>query len=391
MWCNQKLVTAGCDTMSVDEMKDELKNGVVLVAMLEHLTGKTIKGINRNPKHTVQIMANLQACWKWMEREEGIDLGGINVSNAMNGVEKVWLALIWRFILKYDLDGDDGGAVTSLLEWARPRTEARGVDVSNFTTSWKDGDAFLAVLDSIAPGVIDIEEEKANDDPNNRVEKLEKAFNLIEEHLGVSQLLEAQDLMVHRIDHKCVMTYVAAIKRAAEGYQKRQEEMEEAKNNENLMHTLNGDKLYEEGVSKKLSAQTDSQDALNDITAHAQGKLNDGEDDYELVQEQAMEDLAEVTSRFDLAIAKFEGAKEEYGLVSDSDQSENIQKCDDRIRECNEFVESLKLDLDKKLKDMISDAQAAKKMEEGNEMLSEIVAETTGDLADIMEETIKKI
>ena len=63
-----------------------------------------------------------------MEEEEGIDMGGVNVTSACHrmtiprvlvltlfcfadafgGVEKVWLALIWRFILKYDLDGDDG-------------------------------------------------------------------------------------------------------------------------------------------------------------------------------------------------------------------------------------------------------------------------------------------
>ena len=34
--------------------------GVVLVTMLEHLTGKTVRGINRNPKHNMTIMANLQ-------------------------------------------------------------------------------------------------------------------------------------------------------------------------------------------------------------------------------------------------------------------------------------------------------------------------------------------
>jgi len=391
MWCNMKLVTAGCNTMSVDNMKDEMKNGVVLVTMLEHLTGKTVRGINRNPKHNMTIMANLQACWKFMEEEEGIDMGGVNVTNAFGGVEKVWLALIWRFILKYDLDGDDGGAVTSLLEWVRPRTEARGIDVSNFTTSWKDGDAFLALLDSIVPGIVDIEAEKANDDPNERVDKLQKAFNLIEEHLGVAQLVEPQDLMVHRIDHKCVMCYVAAIKKASAHYDERKAEMEAAEKNENLMHKLNADKLYEEGMSKKLTAQTDSQDALSDITASAQSKLDDNEDDYEMIEEQANDDLNEVTSRFDQAISKFEAAKDEYGLVADSDQSENIQNCDDRIRECTEFIENLKLDLEKKLKDMIADSKAKKKIEEGDEMVTDVMAETGKDLADIMEETENKI
>jgi hypothetical protein len=398
MWCNQKLVAAGANTMSVDNMKDEMKNGVVLVSMLEQLTGKTIRGINRNPKHTMTIMANLQNCWKFMEQEEGIDLGGINVTNAYGGVEKVWLALIWRFILKYDLDGDDGGAVASLLEWVRPRTEARGIDVSNFTTSWKDGDAFLAVIDSIVPGLLDIEEEKANDDPNNRVDKLQKAFDLVEEHLGVSQLLEPQDLMVHRIDHKCVMTYVAAIKRAAENYETRKVEMEEAKKNENLLHKLNGDKLYDEGMSKKVSAQTDSQDALNDITENAQKQLDDGEDDYEMLVEQANADLAAVTSRFDLAIEKFKAADEEYRLMDQGDpddpeteQGAGVQKCAERIQECNDFVEDLKISLDKKLKDMIDNSKANKKMEDGNEEIMDVMAETGGDLADILEEARKKI
>merc|ERR1712166_1554017 len=326
MWCNMKLVTAGCNTMSVDNMKDEMKNGVVLVTMLEHLTGKTVRGINRNPKHNMTIMANLQACWKFMEEEEGIDMGGVNVTN--------------------------------------------------FTTSWKDGDAFLALLDSIVPGIVDIEAEKANDDPNERVDKLQKAFNLIEEHLGVAQLVEPQDLMVHRIDHKCVMCYVAAIKKASAHYDERKAEMEAAEKNENLMHKLNADKLYEEGMSKKLTAQTDSQDALSDITASAQSKLDDNEDDYEMIEEQANDDLNEVTSRFDQAISKFEAAKDEYGLVADSDQSENIQNCDDRIRECTEFIENLKLDLEKKLKDMIADSKAKKKIEEGDEMVTDVMAET---------------
>ena len=51
----------------------------------------------------------------------------------------------------------------------------------------------------------------------------------------------------------------------------------------------------------------------------------------------------------------------------------------------------MKLDLDKKLKDMIADAQAKKKIEEGDEMVTDVMAETGKDLADIMEETESKI
>jgi len=394
MWCNQKLVNAGSNTMSVDNMKEEMKNGVVLVSILEQLTGKRIPGINRNPKHTMTVMANLQSCWKWLEDEEGVDMGGINVSNAMKGQEKVWLSLIWRFILKYDLDGDDGGAVTSLLEWVQPRTEERGIEVGNFTTNWKDGDAFLAVFDSCIPGIIDIEAEKANDDPNGRVDKLQKAFDLFEEHMGVVQLLEPADLMVHRIDHKCVMTYVAAIKNAVAKYETHKLEMAEAEKNANLMHKMNGDKLYEEGMSKMLSARTDSEDALLDVTQNAQTKLDEAgleDDDFDRIKSEAEEDLAQVTSRFDLAIAKFEAAKEEYGLVDDADMSDEVMKCDDRIRECHEFVENLQINLKKSLDDMIADARGNVKMEEGHEALMDTMTESGAELVSIIEDARVKI
>ena len=131
------------------------------------------------------------------------------------------------------------------------------------------------MFDSCVPDVIDIQAEMANDSAEEYVNKLQKAFDLLEEHLGVSQLLEPQDLMVHRIDHKCVMTYVAAIKNAMVTHKQRMQEMEEAAKNESLKKKLNGDKLYEEGMSKKLTAQTDSDDALVDVTNNAKEKLEE--------------------------------------------------------------------------------------------------------------------
>ena len=63
------------------------------------------------------------------------------MADVVKGNEKIILALLWRYILKYDLDGDDGnarrtssvfelldyysgGAQDQLLEWVQPRTEA---------------------------------------------------------------------------------------------------------------------------------------------------------------------------------------------------------------------------------------------------------------------------
>lgn len=212
------------------------------------------------------------------------------------------------------------------------------------------------MFDSCVPDVIDIQAEMANDSAEEYVNKLQKAFDLLEEHLGVSQLLEPQDLMVHRIDHKCVMTYVAAIKNAMVTHKQRMQEMEEAAKNESLKKKLNGDKLYEEGMSKKLTAQTDSDDALVDVTNNAKEKLEEpdlSQEEIDQIIQDAQEDLAQVTSRFDHAVEKFEAAKVEYEGVEDSDTSDQVLKCNDRIRECNEFVDNLRLNLKKQLDDLV--------------------------------------
>ena len=54
------------------------------------------------------------------------------------------------------------GAQDGLLDWVQPRTEEH-YDVVNFTTSWKDGIALLALYDNICPGEIDMEEIKNNE------------------------------------------------------------------------------------------------------------------------------------------------------------------------------------------------------------------------------------
>jgi len=56
--------------------------GVVICKLLEILTGKKIKGINRRPKNPLQISSNLSILWKFMKNSEHIELGGINTNGA---------------------------------------------------------------------------------------------------------------------------------------------------------------------------------------------------------------------------------------------------------------------------------------------------------------------
>ena len=77
--------------------------------------------------------------------------------------------------------------------------------VNDFGTSWRDGTAFIAIVNCIQPGTIDAE---AYRNAPNRV-RLEAAFQAAEQQLGVARLLDSEDVDVNKPDDKSIMTYVA--------------------------------------------------------------------------------------------------------------------------------------------------------------------------------------
>jgi len=187
------------------------------------------------------------------------------------------------------------GAQDGLLDWVQPRTE-KHYDVNNFTTSWKDGIALLALFDNIKPGVIDMDEIMANEDDIEA--HLAQGFDLFEEHLGVPKMLEVKDLMVSKPDKKSVMTYISAIKNATQKY-----EEERAKHalDEQQMHKNRGEELYAQGLAKYAQASADDESCLDDIVADAIPELNecDGSDEeFERIKEEAHHKLKDATVRY---------------------------------------------------------------------------------------------
>lgn len=80
-----------------------------------------------------------------------------------------------------------------------------GIEVRDFGASWRDGIAFLAIIDAIKANIINLAEMKR---ASNRV-RLETAFDVAESELGISRLLDPEDVDVAKPDEKSIMTYVA--------------------------------------------------------------------------------------------------------------------------------------------------------------------------------------
>lgn len=80
-----------------------------------------------------------------------------------------------------------------------------GIEIRDFGASWRDGVAFLALIDAIKANLINLAEMKK---ASNK-QRLEVAFDVAESKLGIARLLDAEDVDVEKPDEKSIMTYVA--------------------------------------------------------------------------------------------------------------------------------------------------------------------------------------
>ncbi len=98
-------------------------------------------------------------------------------------------------------------AKDALLLWCQIKTaDYPNVNVRNFTTSWRDGLAFNALIHKHKPELINY----AALQKSNAAYNLNNAFQVAEGRLGISCLLDTEDVNVDYPDEKSIMTYVVA-------------------------------------------------------------------------------------------------------------------------------------------------------------------------------------
>ncbi|XP_068455980.1 uncharacterized protein [Clinocottus analis] len=118
-------------------------------------------------------------------------------------------------MVREEADGKDDaaeGLVTSsqsLLQWCQDITNGyRGIKVTNFSTSWRNGLAFCAILHHFHPDKIDFDQLDSHDIKLNN----KKAFDGFEA-LSISRLLEPSDMVLLSVpDRLIVMTYLSQIR-----------------------------------------------------------------------------------------------------------------------------------------------------------------------------------
>ncbi|NP_001335519.1 Spectrin beta chain [Caenorhabditis elegans] len=222
----------------IDDLFVDLRDGYALIALLEALTGERIQKENGYTRfHRIQ---NVQYCLDFLKKKN-IKLVNIRPEDIVEGNGKLTLGLIWTIILNFQvsvirqrlllessqheqmsakhtttnsqvsLHGSDAtSARDALLQWARRVTAGYPrVNVNNFSSSWRDGLAFNAILHRYRSSAIDW--NKISSDSVSNTERLNNAFAAADREFGVERLLDAEDVDTNNPDEKSIITYVSSL------------------------------------------------------------------------------------------------------------------------------------------------------------------------------------
>jgi len=207
-WVNSHLMKRG---KKIESVLTDFTDGIMLLNLLEAISGDSVGKINNNPKMKIHKVENMNKALKFIS-EHGVKLASIGAEEIVEGNTKLTLGLVWTLILRFAIVGlsEEGlSAKEGLLLWCQRKTEPYdNVDVKDFTMSFQDGLAFCALIHRHRPDLIDYEKLTADDKLGN----LNLAFDVAKEHLDVPRLLDAEDIVdMPRPDERSIMTYVAQL------------------------------------------------------------------------------------------------------------------------------------------------------------------------------------
>uniref|UniRef100_A0A671QEE6 Spectrin beta chain n=1 Tax=Sinocyclocheilus anshuiensis TaxID=1608454 RepID=A0A671QEE6_9TELE len=215
-WVNSILARVSC---RISDLYLDLRDGRMLIKLLGVLSGE------RLPKPTkgrmrIHCLENVDKALQFL-KEQKVHLENMGSHDIVDGNHRLILGLIWTIILRFQIQdiivetgqADKTGrqetrsAKDALLLWCQMKTAGYpSVNITNFTTSWKDGMAFNALIHKHRPDLVDY----GNLQRSNPTHNLQQAFNVAEKKLGVTKLLDPEDVFTENPDEKSIITYVVA-------------------------------------------------------------------------------------------------------------------------------------------------------------------------------------
>ncbi|XP_066873700.1 plectin isoform X1 [Kogia breviceps] len=208
----------------VTDLYEDLRDGHNLISLLEVLSGDSLPRerdvirSSRLPREKGRMrfhkLQNVQIALDYL-RHRQVKLVNIRNDDIADGNPKLTLGLIWTIILHFQISdiqvsgqSEDMTAKEKLLLWSQRMIEGcQGLRCDNFTSSWRDGRLFNAIIHRHKPTLIDMNKVYRQ----TNLENLDQAFSVAERDLGVTRLLDPEDVDVPQPDEKSIITYVSSL------------------------------------------------------------------------------------------------------------------------------------------------------------------------------------
>jgi len=209
-WVNSHLIRAD---QRISDLYEDLRDGKKLITLLEILSGEKLPRPTKG-KMRIHCLENVDKALQFLLHEQRVHLENLGSHDIVDGNARLTLGLIWVIILRFQIQDilievhdnqETKLAKDALLLWCQMKTAGyNSVNVRNFTSSWRDGLAFNAIIHKHRPDLIQWEKlTKANPTYN-----LNNAFNIAEREFGLAKLLDPEDVDTDNPDDKSIITYV---------------------------------------------------------------------------------------------------------------------------------------------------------------------------------------
>ncbi|KAF6775436.1 hypothetical protein AHF37_05047 [Paragonimus kellicotti] len=214
-WANVYLRRVG---MEINDLFIDMRDGRILLKLLEVISGDTLPSPTPG-RMRIHCLENVDKSLYYLSNLN-VHLENVGAHDIVDGNARITLGLLWTIILRFQIQdiaissavdglgfpvGERRYSKDALLLWCQMKTAGyRFVDVQNFTTSWRDGLAFNALIHKHRPDLVDFDSLS----PDTPLQNLESAFLTAEKKLGITRLFDPEDIYVEHPDEKSILTYV---------------------------------------------------------------------------------------------------------------------------------------------------------------------------------------
>ncbi|XP_036040911.1 spectrin beta chain, non-erythrocytic 5 [Onychomys torridus] len=213
-WINN-IFRLGRVGIRIQNLYTELADGAHLLRLLELISGEALPTPSPG-RLRVHFLENSSHALAFLRAKVPIPF--IGPENIVDGDQSLILGLLWVIILRFQishisLDREEFGASAAwlsakeaLLVWCQRKTASyTNVNITDFSRSWSDGLGFSALLHAHRPDLLDY----GSLSPDHPLHNLSSAFRVAEQELGITQLLDPEDVAAPHPDERSIMTYVS--------------------------------------------------------------------------------------------------------------------------------------------------------------------------------------